>query len=399
MKPMKTRDAALTLFGLLCLAAYILACRPAFSPDGSRILFSTWDKETQRSSVVLFDRRTQRPETILVSKGLFPSAQWTADGKEAILAWAEEGKTDQTLVQVMILPLGRGNPTQILVFALPAEKDLGTTLAYFPPPVEGGNLFLGGETLVYRLNLETGEIKKEDYGQVWKGFLLTGQSNQVYYLAGLKGDAGDFEIGRIDRDSLAKAPILRIEKKDVGEISPFLSISRDGSRIAIVSKKPPEPQQGNLERVLIFRGSRLETTIPVGSERDPIALGNTEWSSDGATTYAAFFKRREAERDCLVGVLELPVSGAGLREIPLLHLNSQGACSRTADTLETVLDPAFQIALSPDGKTIAATSANLDSVKEEDRALYLVDLATPDRKVTKIPISPPQTPKPTQKKE
>ncbi len=381
---MRTRDPALTLFGLLCLAAYILACRPAFSPDGSRILFPAWDEETKRSSVVLFDRRTQRSETVFVSKGLLPAAQWTTDGTEAILALFEAGTRDPSGVNVMLLPLGSKNPTRL--FVLPAEKGLGG-LPWVPPPVVGEYLFLGGETSVSRLNLETGEIKKEDYGEERKLFFLTGQSKQIYYLAELKGDAGDHEIGTMDNDSLGRTPILRIEEKDVGKISGFLSISRDGSRIAIVSKKPPEPQQGNLERILIFHGKRLETTIPIGSEVYPIALGNTEWSPDGATIYAAFLKRLESESDYLVGIIEVPVAGTGVREIPLLTIGKK------CDECD------FQIALSPDGKTIAAASTNLNSVKEEDRALYLVDLASPNRKVTKIPIPLPQTPKPTQEKE
>jgi hypothetical protein len=45
------------------------------------------------------------------------------------------------------------------------------------------------------------------------------------------------------------------------------------------------------------------------------------------------------------------------------------------------------IALSPDGSTIAATTAHLgeDKIKPADRGLFLVDLRGPGRKVTKIP--------------
>jgi len=47
----------------------------------------------------------------------------------------------------------------------------------------------------------------------------------------------------------------------------------------------------------------------------------------------------------------------------------------------------FQIALSPDGKTIAASTGLLDDFENEaDRALWLVDLSTPERKTTRVTV-------------
>ncbi len=74
---MKTRDVALTLICLLCLAAYILACRPAFSPDGSKILLLSVRRKAKEFSVVSDDRTTQETETVLTLGTRLPSAQWS----------------------------------------------------------------------------------------------------------------------------------------------------------------------------------------------------------------------------------------------------------------------------------------------------------------------------------
>lgn len=388
MKQTKTKDVVLTLFGLLCLAAYILACRPTFSPDGSRILFPSVNTKAKEFSVVLYDRTTQEAETILTLETSLASAQWSTNGQEVIVVWREREERDDNPLSVMVLPVGGKNPTRR--FVLQAERGLGAGLPWSPPPVVGDYLFLGGETSVCRVNLETGETKKEDFGEELKELLLSRQGDQVYYLARLRDEADRFEIGTIDRETVSRIPIFQIEARDVGEMTGFLAISRDGFRIAIVGEKPHEPDKGNLQRIVIFRGNRLETAIPVGSEVDPIALGNTEWSPDGATLYAAFSRKLGDEGGSQLGVLEIPVAGTGPREIPLLNV---------AENSMNDFWLQFQIALSPDGMTIAAASTTLDSVMEEDRALYLVDLATPERKVTKIPIPYSATSRPAQDQE
>lgn len=89
MKPRKSRDAALMLVGLVCLAVFTPACRPVFSPDGSRILYY-WPT----IGVVVYDRRSQTWESIFSTKTGQVIAQWTADGKEVIILWPEPAHWD-----------------------------------------------------------------------------------------------------------------------------------------------------------------------------------------------------------------------------------------------------------------------------------------------------------------
>jgi len=89
-----------------------------------------------------------------------------------------------------------------------------------------------------------------------------------------------------------------------------------------------------------------------------------------------------------LGVAEITVKTGAIRVTPLFHVRL-----KNMDT--DILPLFFQVALSPDGKTIAAAPTYLweQLEDEKDRALHLVDLTSPDRKVTKIPVPVPQSPK------
>ncbi len=82
---------------------------------------------------------------------------------------------------------------------------------------------------------------------------------------------------------------------------------------------------------------------------------------------------------------EIPVDGGPTQLVPIARV--QGDIS---DHLDTPI--ILQIALSPDGTTIATSTGYLEEkfIDREDRALYLVDVQDPGRKVTKIPLPPPQ---------
>ena len=107
------------------------------------------------------------------------------------------------------------------------------------------------------------------------------------------------------------------------------------------------------------------------------------WASPAAKPVSPK-KRPFRESKFLLGVLELSLSGEVLHEIPFLWLEGK-------EDKETKMDdvmPFFQIALSPDGKVMAASTALFD-LKKEDRALFLADLESPERKVTKISVPVP----------
>ena len=374
---MNSRHHTLALIALAALTIYVLACRPSFSPDGSKVLFPCLDPETQSASVVLYDRATRKSERIFALPGVgglkespVLSAQWTPDGKQAIVIWHDE---DRKSFQVAVLPLGSRNPTRF--FQVPYAKGKTNSSGDFawmglviPPPIVGRYLFLGGESIL-RLDLETGETKTEKISQ--EGIYLTSEGGRIYYFT---GDDDEAEIGRLDTEKLARTPLLELKAKDHGEeFSPFLSFTKDASRIAVTRGK-------SQLAALIYRGGSWKT-IPSGP-RNSRSLWKHALVADGRMIYAAaVLKPAEPSKDFQFVVCEIPVQGGDIRIIPLFLTEG----SKGLDDMAYLF---FQIALSPDGKTLAASFPfqEQEKVKAEDRALFLVNLTSRPPKVTRIPI-------------
>ena len=81
---------ALGAVGLLALAAYVIACRASFSPDGTKILFSYVQPEAKQVGVAVYDRKAGTTRPIYIStrsrdsdEGLL-AAQWDREGTRAI---------------------------------------------------------------------------------------------------------------------------------------------------------------------------------------------------------------------------------------------------------------------------------------------------------------------------
>lgn len=274
-------------------------------------------------------------------------------------------------MRILVLPLGTENPTRLFSLAGPkglSDKLFSKMSNMTPFPVIGDHFFLPGESVVHRLNLRTGAIKSKDFE---KGLpFLWSDGQEVYYLTGAPGGAEDCEIGRVEKDTLERFALQRLIWGGLCEAGSFIAMSKDIPRYARATT------EDGTEAIFIFHGNDLEKRIPVGSATNRTYLGNMQWAPDGRTIYATFVKRLAGERLDQVGVLEIAVDGSSMREIPLMHL-------RIGPLNEKLVG--IQIALSPDGRTIAALSPPPESWEEEG-GLYLVDLAIPDRKIARIPF-------------
>ena len=403
---MRSRDQKLALLGIASLAIYVLACQPGFSPDGSKILVTAAGGTNGQGQVLVYDRKASKWTPLLtVAKSLggngtpIPTAIWSADGKEVIAAWA----SDEHRVMVSVLPVGGVGPTRLfqvdhLDEALPALMVPPALMVR--PGLPAPYLLFGGGSIT-ALNLESGVTDQQKLAgndttnAPKKAIYLVGQGAEVFYLLG--GD-GTIEAGRLDLESLRPSPLLEL-KTAKEDANPFLAVSKTGSRMALT--RGDADNQG----LLIYRQFQLERTLPFGATNNGIILGNLVWSLDGKTLYAAGFrplkpgpiaKARHAGYEALravglkptepktldlqVSVCEIPLAGKPFRETPLFRIASAHD--------ETFL-MLYQIALSPDGKTIAASaglSEDDQGTRERDRALYLLDLSRAGRPVSRIPI-------------
>ena len=118
-------------------------------------------------------------------------------------------------------------------------------------------------------------------------------------------------------------------------------------------------------------------------DKDSLSLGNLVWAADGKTVYAASLRHLADQDQFELGVTEVSLEQQPLRHIGILKITKK----------EEMALLCFQIVLSPDGKTLAATSAYLNheehGLANSDRALFLVDMASPRRTVTRVRIPAP----------
>ena len=380
MKRNHILHVVLATVGIGALLAYLVACRPSWSPDGSKILFPYIHPATEVAGIALFDKGTGEARSIFVMPEkrsapveFMPWTQWAADGKSAIVVWAEDGDGEDKL-HVRLQPVQSQEPARQIVIP-GVEMMPGLPLAELD-----GNLFVGGKTII-RVDLKTGKTKRRKI-EVGQEAILVGHKKQIHYLlGGGSGPASGYEVGTVDPEKLALEPWLKLKQADVGEVAPFFGVAADGSTLAVSSVKNQK-----CDLLIIAEGS-LRKTIPLELSSETHVVGNLQWSPDGKTIYAALIAQVEGEELLVLGILEVTVETGATREVPLARLGKS--------TEREILPMVFQIGLSPDGKTIAAAPTYLgkELKDKKDLALHLVDLTSPDRKVTRIPVPTPGAPK------
>lgn len=373
MKRERLLHIVLAIVGIGALTAYLVACRPSWSPDGSKVLFPYFHVGGDKSEIglALFDKNTGKAKSILTTEptldSLGPWAHWDRKGEKAIVSWVErvEGKPNRLRVQIM--RIGAKKPER--TFVVPEVE----ILPGFQLPEVAGGLFVGGKSLA-RLDLETGKVQRRKLDGK-QGVVLVGQKNQICYCGDSRGPTKGYEIGTVDPKTLALKPALTLRREEVGEVSPFIAAAKDGSAIALMGKKD------HRYHLLIVAGSKLQKSILLELPPATHELGNLDFSPDGKTIYAALVTKAKGKRRYQLGIAEAAVSSGAVRVIPLLHVQLSDG------TEESALLLFFQVALSPDGKTAAASPTCFPEgyEDEKDRALYLVDLTTPERTVTKVP--------------
>jgi len=376
MKRSKLLHVVLTTIGVGALLAYVMACRPSWSPDGSKILFPYSDRESEVRGIALFDKTTGKTRSVFVlpAEGKLaegeaenvPVVQWDSQGKRAIVIWGDKAGGTHIRIQ----PIDSAAPARDVLLKSHGEPPF----TWAPLPEVDGSLLITGRSTLLRVDVETGKVAEAKL----KGaddYVLFGTKNRAYYVRMVSGAEPDYEIGTVDARRLVVTRERTLGKEDVGELSPFFSLSVDGSTIAVPGSKE------NKYYIHIISQSRLQNSIPLELSPETATLGNLQWSPDGKTIYAAVGTGLKDRDRIELGVGEITVATGAMRMTRLLRV--------AKPEHEEIILVGFQIGLSPDGKTIATSPTYLlDAVDDEaDCALYLVDLTTPERRVTKVPIS------------
>jgi hypothetical protein len=373
----RIRDSFLTLLGIAGLLVYVLACGPAFSPDGTKVAFPVIDNEAEQTSIVVYDIKKKTLDTVAVFKA---AGKLSNDEKQAVLAysvqWMPEGK--QILINgnslIMMLALGSKSPARTLT--LNKEMEGGGIM---PWPVIGNHSFLvyGNEkAAMLKLNLQSFETESFPIElESDEGSAPFSDGKQICLVRKIQQEEQNvYKILELNRENGAPTLLATLDEKQCGKLESFFWLKLQGNRFATSSLYQ------EAAHIAIIRDGSVEKMIPVGPKGRKIQIGNLALSPDEKSIFAAFIKKLDEAGTDQFGVMEVPLNGENTREIALftedLNKDENG-------------ELAFRIALSPDGRKIAASSLSFISdseLKPQDRALYLVDISRPQWKVTKIQV-------------
>lgn len=395
MKTHSLRHSLLALTALAAITAYILACGTAFSPDDSKVLYTTINPRTGATGVAVYDRTTGRSQTILFPafqdlQTLKPGPailrpQWLPGGKDILAAWlGGNGTQKEDGLTLAVLPFGRTDPVKL--FFLPEIKEPAQLLRH-PLPIAGHFLFLTREgdsdtTSIIRLDLLTGELRAQT--NLPAHILMSApHGDGVIYLTAVPSDDERGEVGFLNPDTFARTPVFQMSADlpapDFDDMKGFLAISRDGKRLAFI-----DPSDGkSVCRVL--QGGKLLKTLPLPGNESDMAFGNAQFAPGGDVLYASFMDGGVGETNASFGVLELPLDGGTFRRHTLVS-----GLGKVDDSAALY----FQLDVSKDGKTLAIASTYLayedtHKLKPADCALFLLNLADPQRAVTRVPVPLP----------
>ncbi len=382
MNRKKVLHIVLTVVGTGALMAYLIACSPAWSPDGSQVLFPYVDVDAGGiPGIAMYDRNTGKTTPIFSHSGTVPPvvvrAQWDSTGKKVIVISAS-GR-DYADLHVQVLRIGAKEPDHTFVVPRAGVRRFpGSPLGGMPLLEAEGSLFTCEGSLFTRMDLRTGAVKQRKMPGVVGPMFLVGNGNQIYYVAMPKQE---YHIGTLDPKKLSFSRTLKLQKNDVGELLPHLvAVTKDGSTIAILAKMKVH--------LLLIADGRIQKSIPlmpVPKDGVPVNLlggfpHNLQWAPDGKTIYVGVVSE-ERQPPLKHFFVEITVDTGAMRRTPIVTPKQQGHGST------------LMIDLSPDGKTIAAISMCPVGDNTVDLTTHLVDLTDPDRKVIKI-RPPKPAPKP-----
>jgi hypothetical protein len=389
MRVTKTRDRILAGIAGAALLIYILACAgSSFSPDDSKVLYPSNDPTTGHPVLAIYDRQTRKSRALFVipnDDAWLTGTAWTKDGARAVAIWT--GNADR--IDIASIPLGTSRPIRLFNFAIPnSGSDAGLQFLYWPPAVVGSSLFVSAGNAIHRFDLEYG---REASVAVEGDPILFGLNDRVFYARGLEKatleNPDRMEFGIVDLRSLSLSPLYTMPWDDKRGI---FGLSRDGKLLATVTT-PETGSDASAFKIAIYENGQLRQSIPISAELKNLDMvSDLNWSGDSRKLYFSY-RLQLGQQTFQYGIAEVPIGNGNPRALPLLTATSAEGEENNFGLLA---------GLSRDGRTLAAASTYLQSNRDEiarhlaqrlqakDLALYLIDVASPEWKVSKVPIPP-----------
>lgn len=369
------------VIGLGALLVYIVACT-SFSPDDSKVLYPTLDAKGL-TAVGMYDRKSRKSEVVfqpltqdvanLMPKSALLRPQWL-DDHSFLTAWQVGGGDNDKNLNLAVLPFDKRGAAR--AFFLPDLGKDASRFYYWPIPIVGQTAFLNGDSnTVIRLNITTGEMNRITNDQDLI-VLPSPKNDRLFYMTDPDTAKESMECGALNPETFARTPIFKIPGGKISVMS--IALSRDAKHFAyqIENENPP--------LIHLLNSDQSTKTLPLSSLGEKVEVNTREFSPKGDILYGAFKKTSDDGSNTTYGFVEIPLDGSAIKTTPLIQNTSGGDKDMFAS---------FQPDISHDGKTLAVDSAWLacgdHPIKPEDCALFLVDLTSPQRKVTRIPIPVP----------
>jgi len=387
---------------------FILACvgGPAWSPDGSQILFAYRDVENARASVALYDRNRNTVRAVFAQPieddkdEVFVHPRWQMDGKRALIAlFSGTPDGSENGCALISIPIKSKIPLQLYNLG----KTAGCVYAY---PQMGDQVYFAEKDL-RSVDLKSGEVKSEKFkvgGQdsPEEEVVLSESKHDLRYQRMVRrpkktgdpqpSDEYGQEVGIVQlSDTSLKAsftfwesdlPALGLESS-ASDLSPIAMAPNEATGAMIATKNGKES-----DRILLTEESRgIVRVLSPDLGRGRYCLGNLVWSLDGSTLYASVLTKGESKEVSNYWLAEIPVDSGKARMTMISAIQHEMADDFGGDFMDTFRF-SMDVALSPDGRWIAATPAVLGKkeLNPRDRALFLVDLRDPGRKMKRVPV-------------
>ena len=366
---MDRRDKACGILGVVAFVAYALACRPSWSPDSKQVAYYFLDGETEAHAVAVYDLELRQGRRLYERQG---------DGAGLMqIAWLPSGKSilavrvDKKKVEFLRIDPKDGESTAIKAIV----RDDCEGIAMCPLIVGEGRYLWTSWTEKQREGAkDIHGLLKVDCVTGKAEFVRTGalvylsQNGAACAYLSISEAEDALEIGRFDPVTGTRQRIGSFTEKDLpGEpCCVFVATDLAGSRIAMAAKKD------DLVRILVLnaQGSIVREVVCPDVVSEPSYI---TWGQDSRTVWLSAKLRAKEEGKERAGLIEIGIEKASARVYPVDGVKGDAACF-------------LQPSLSPNNRWVAIVSPGGNN--GEMGGLVLVDLATPERKMTKIATPP-----------
>lgn len=384
---MNNRDRIFGLLAVLAVAIYMFACgsRPAWSPDSNRVVFSFADQDGDTTGLAVYDLRTKQVSRIYeTDEQIMFQPLWLGES-EQIVALAVVGEKRLQIIRIDL------SSSQSQIVSSISAKEALVALMIPPVLVDDRYVFFSAklqeqeresEVSLCRFDLKTQKLKVVPKGI--EHYLFSFGSEYIYIASSDKGG----QVGMFDPKSMRFKRMFSLDADKYGHMTAGVAVKKEGKEFVMVTGRDGPPESKMFDVIILNQRGKILKKIPLpeahGFEGALHIAYEPEQRSLWIPSSVPIEKDGKVESEAYIfSLLELDIETGKYFEVLSQHVSGRKE-----------MFP-MQPSISPDGKYLAVNI--LSPTDQQGTLLYLVDLTTPRRTVTKVslparlqPITTPQ---------